>query len=119
MAKLDLGYSGPDDIDHWDLDNNGVLDINDCPFGKGTFEARVWTKQVLEPYVQQQITPEMKAQYGDKVVGAYKGLPLVPGEQGSNQGDFQYLVDKLQLTQGLSKMSAQKVAAKVRFMKYG
>ena len=56
------------------------------------------------------------------MVGAYYGKPLVPGVEGSPsepQGDFQYLVDKLMVTQGLDKMSAVKITSKIRFMKYG
>lgn len=122
LANMDLGYTGPDDLAKHDLNGDGVITAQDCPFSPGTLEAKMWVKQVLEPYVQQQITPEMKAQYGDKVVGAYHGKPLVPGGEGSPsepQGDFTYLVDKLMLTQGLSKVSAAKVAGKIRFMKYG
>lgn len=84
----------------------------------GSAKAKLWWKQV-EAQTHQDVTPEMKAKYGSKVVGAYKGKALVPGEAGRDQGDFQYLVDKLMVTRGLSKASATKIAGSVNAKLYG
>ena len=98
VSLMDIGYEGPQDISKFDMNGDNVLTAQDCPYAHGTLESKVWFSKVLEPYVKQQITEEMAAKYGDKVVGAYYGKPLVPGVEGSPsepQGDFQYLVDKL------------------------
>lgn len=107
------------DLDRYDLNDDGTISARDCPFPAGTSEAKLWWNNIMEPYVQSQITPEMQAKYGDSVVGAYRGAPLVPGEAGAGQGDFQFLVDKIKVTQGLAHSSAVKIAGKVKFLKYG
>lgn len=106
------------DMDRFDLNGDGEITIRDCPFGYGSPEAKLWWKNIMEPYVEQQITTEQTEQYGDRVVGAYKGRPLVPGEAGAGQGDFDFLVDKIQVTKGLSRNSAYNIAGKVKRMLY-
>lgn len=107
------------DLEKFDLDGDGDIDANDCPFPGGSAEAKLWWRNILEPTLGQDIPPEIKAKYGDKVVGMYQGKPLVPGEAGPGQGDFQLLVDKIKVTQGLSHGSAVKIAAKVKYRMYG
>jgi len=107
------------DMDRFDLDGDGSITANDCPFPGGSAEAKLWFRNILEPSVTQDIPDEFTEKYGDKVVGVYKGKPLVPGEAGPGQGDFQFLVDKIKITQGLSHASAVKIAAKVKFSLYG
>jgi len=107
------------DMDRFDLDGDGQITANDCPFPAGSAEAKLWFRNILEPSITQNIPQEFTDKYGDSVVGVYKGKPLVPGEAGSGQGDFQFLVDKIKITQGLSHMSAVKIAGKVKFMMYG
>jgi len=106
------------DLDHFDFDNDGEITAEDCPFDYGSAEAKLWWNNILEPFAKQSITDEMSSKYGDKVVGAYKGKALVPGEAGTGQGDFQFLVDKIRITQGLDYASAQKIAGKVKAMMY-
>ena len=103
-----------------------IFDVNDhagdahaLPFNPGTVEAKSWWKTHIEDKLADNITPAMKAKYGSKVVGAYKGLALVPNSQGSDQGDFIHLRDKIMVEQGLSEASATKVAAKIKIAKYG
>ena len=107
------------DMDKFDLDGDGQITANDCPFVPGSAEAKLWFRNIMEPSVTHNITPEMQAKYGDQVIGAYKGKPLVPSEMGSDQGDFQFLVDKIKIIHGLNYSSAMKIASKVKFMKYG
>jgi hypothetical protein len=118
---MDDGFSFDGNISKFDVDGDRELTIEDAP-PHGSVEAKIWWKKVMEPYCRSQITPEMKQIFGDKVIGAYQGKALVPGEPGSDarpQNDFGFLVDKLRVTQGLDLFSAQKVAGKINQMKYG
>ena len=117
FANLDIGWN--DNLEDLDYDRNGTLDADDCPFPGGSAEAKLWWRNVMEPYTQSQLQPEWVEQYGDNVVGGYKGKPLVPGEAGSGQGDFIFLVDKIRITQGLSYQSAVKIAGKIKVSRYG
>ena len=101
---LDGDGSEPFDIKKFDMNKDGFLDANDCPFPHGSPEAKLWFKNILEPHV--------------KGTMEYMGKPLVPGEAGPGQGDFDYLVAKIQITQGLSYFSAAKIAGKVKAMMY-
>ncbi len=103
-----------------DLNEDGTVDIYDCPFPLGTPAAKRWFHEVLDPLVKStQPTPEMKVMYGDSIKGVYKGKPLVPGVAGPGQGDFQYMVDSIRIKQGLSHQAAKAIAGKVKVMKYG
>lgn len=113
----DLGFKN--NLDRYDLNGDGEITAYDCPFPYGSPEAKLWWNNIMEPYARTGITPEFQAKYGDSVVGAYNGKPLVPGEAGPGQGDFQFLVDKIKVTQGLAHSSAVKIAGKVQFLKYG
>ena len=106
-------------MEHFDINHDGLIDAHDCPFPAGSMKAKLWWKEVMEPVAHAQATKAMKAQYGDSVTGAYQDKPLVPGEAGAGQGDFQYLVDKLVVTRGLSPLAATKVAAKIKWNMYG
>jgi len=108
-----------DDLSRFDINHDGIIDGNDCPFLHGSPEAKLWWKNIIEPSILKDIPEDMQAKYGDKLVGMYKGRALVPGEAGAGQGDFSYLVDKIKITQGLSHASATKVAAKVKCMLFG
>ncbi len=119
VAQMDIGFEGPQDISKFDINGDGIITAQDCPYAYGTMEAKMWFAKVLEPATRHAITDEMKVQYGDKVTGAYYGKPLVPGEQGQGQGDYSFLVDKLMITQGIDKVSASSIAGKIRNMKYG
>jgi len=107
------------DFENFDLNGDGDISADDCPFPGGTAEAKLWWRNIMEPWVQSQIGTEHTEQYGDSVVGVYKGKPLVPGEAGAGQGDFQFLVDKIRVTEGLSYSSAVKIAGKVKAVRYG
>ena len=111
-------HPGSPDMNVLDTDHNGLLDIHDCPFPHGSLRAQLWWKQVMEPYTQTQTTITHKALYGDKVVGAYQGKALVPGEAGAGQGDFRFMVDKLICTKGISEAQARAIAGKVKNMLY-
>ena len=116
--SLDGGkFAWKADKDRFDLNGDGYLDAHDCPYQYGSPEAKLWWKNIIEPSVKSQITPEMQAKYGAKVSGSYLDKPLASGENEVGAGDYKYLVDKLQITQGLSYSSASKVAMKV--MTYG
>jgi hypothetical protein len=109
------------DKDFTELDTNedGDITMDDCPFEHGSERAKLWWKKVQAPYVKTQVTEDLATKYGDKVVGVYKGKPLVPGEAGRGQGDFGYLVDKLQVTRGLTPGAATKIAGKIKWTMYG
>jgi hypothetical protein len=106
-------------INYLDSNADGIVDPSDCPFEYGTLEAKQWWNNYIVPYTKTQITSEMKEKYGDNVVGAWKGKPLVPGHAGRGEGDFQFLVDKIQITQGLSEDVAKRIAGKAFWRKYG
>lgn len=95
-----------------DFMSNGEITVEDCPFPPGTGEAKKWFADNVDANLKNGITPEMKAKYGDKVVGAFNGRPLVPGERGLDQGDAEYMMVKLQVTEGVSKLGAAKVLDK-------
>lgn len=97
----------------------GNLYPKDCPFPYGTTEAKLWWNNIFEPHVKTSITPAMKAKYGNRVLGAFNGKPLVPGEPGQDQGDMAFLISKLQVTQGLSPQMSYQLALKARQAKYG
>lgn len=107
------------DFDKYDLNGDNEINARDCPFVPGSAEAKLWFHNVLQPYVQSQVTPELQAKHGDGLVGVYKGKPLIPGSAGPGEGDFRFLVDKIRVTQGLSYSSAVKIAGKVKAWKYG
>ena len=107
------------DLEKFDLNGDGGIDAYDCPFPGGSVEAKLWWRNILEPSLGQDIPEDLQAKYGEKLAGVYKGKPLVPGEAGPGQGDFQLLVDKIKVTQGLSHASAVKIAAKVKHSMYG
>jgi len=107
------------DFGKLDTNGDGVLDIRDCPYEHGTPKAKLWWKEIMDPYAKTQITDAMKTKYGAKCTGAYKGKPLVPGEAGRGQGDFQFLVDKLRVTRGLGVDAATKIAGKINTKLYG
>ena len=125
VSWFDNIFTGDQDVDingHFDqLDINGDGDLTaaDCPYQYGTYKARMWWNNIIEPYAKSQINDDMVNHYGDKVVGVYNGKPLVPGEAGPGQGDFDFMVDKLQVTRGLSINSAVRIAAKAKLGLYG
>lgn len=125
IAWFDNIFTGDQNVDiqeHFnelDVDGDGQLTAADCPYKFGTYKARMWWDNVIEPHAKSQITDDMVDQHGDKVVGAYRGKPLVPGEAGPGQGDFDFLVDKLQVVRGLSVNSAVRIAAKAKLGLYG
>jgi hypothetical protein len=96
-----------------DANGDGQITAEDCPFEPGTQDAKTWWADNVDANLQSNITAEMKAQYGDRVVGAFNGKPLVPGERGQDQGDAWYLTTKIAVTEGLPVKSAAKVAEKV------
>lgn len=108
-----------DNLDRFDLDKDGDIDAYDCPFPGGSCEAKLWWRNVMEPSIGQDIPPEIQERYGNEVVGMYNGKPLIPGFIEPGQGDFQFLVDKIKVTQGLSHSSAVKVASKVKHLMFG
>jgi len=104
--------------DH-DLNGDGLITVEDCPYPHGSPKAKLWWDQVVEPSTRADIPPEVKAKYGDACKGIYKGKPLVPGVAGKGQGDFAYLVDKLRITKGVDLSTATKIAGKIKYKMYG
>ncbi len=102
-----------------DVNGDGIMDILDCPHEPGSREAKSWFENTLVPHLREQITSDMYAKYGTKCVGAYHGKPLVPGVAGKDQGDFLFLRDRIQLTQGVDKETATLIAGHIKVMKYG
>lgn len=105
-----------------DVNHDGQVDFADLKAAKikpGSPEAREWWERVEKHATNTRIPAEVKAKYGSKVIGMYKGKPLVPGEAGKGQGDFEFMVDKLKATRGMSDESARNVAGKIRWKLYG
>lgn len=113
---LIFNMKGIKSLEDLDLNMDGVIDVQDCPYPYGTQAAKKWFYNYLDPYTKSQITDEMRDQYGDAITGVYKGKLLIKGP-GPNQGDFDYLVDKIRCTQGLALDSARRIAGKVLYMK--
>lgn len=105
-------------LDQYDINHDGQLNELDCPYPYGTESAKSWWKIVMEPAVKAGATSAMKAKYGAKLNGAFEGKALVSGP-GKDQGDFSYLVAKLQVTRGLSEESATRIAASIKNKLYG
>lgn len=95
----------------WEQAQEDGLPDNITP---GSPMAKMWWTHNVDAHITDGVTPEMKAKYGGKVVGTYKGKPLVPGEAGPGQGDFQYLVDKLIVVNGVDYATAAKIAGKAK-----
>jgi len=102
-----------------DINGDNTLDISDCPFRPGGHMAKVWFKEVLVPYTKSQVTPDLLDKYGDNLTGMYHGKPLIPGEAGPGQGDFEFLRDQLIVTEGFTELAATKLAAKIKVKLYG
>lgn len=111
FAKLDIGWDG--DLDTHDFNRDGELTSEDCPFDFGSPSAKLWWRNVMEPYASSNIEPEWVDKYGDKLAGGYKGKPLVPGEIDKSSGNLEFFRDKIRITQGLSYVSSTKIAFKV------
>lgn len=118
----------PGHFDRFDLNHDGLISPADCPFDHGSFEAKMWWDRVMEPYARASVTIPMKAKYGDKVVGAFPThnmsgavamKPLVPGDAGPGQGDFEFLVQKLMIRQGLSEQQAARIAVSYNNKHFG
>jgi hypothetical protein len=118
---LSIEADADGDLTEEELDTNGdgVVNADDCPYKHGTPKAKLWWKEKVEPFTETKITDDMRTKYGDRVIGAYKGKPLVPGEAGRGQGDFEFLVDKLRVTRGLTIGAAEKIAGKIKGTLYG
>jgi len=97
-----------------DRDGNGTLDYQDCPHQPGSIEAKNWFNTVMSPYVKAQATPEMKAKYGEKCVAMFNGKPIVAGAPTTDGGDYEYTIQKLILTKGMTPETATAFAAKVK-----
>jgi hypothetical protein len=108
--------SAEDYVKLHDANHDGFLSVDDCPFQAKSAEAKLWIKNVLDPYVRNSITDEMREIYGDKVKGAYLGNPIVPGEPGSYeqpQADMDYWIDKVRLTEDVDFFTARNIVQKI------
>ena len=121
IASLDdFGFSSNHEHIHYsltssfDLNQDGFIDINDCPYQFGTAMAKLWFHTVLIPSVKASITPEMKAKSGDDAVGVYQGKAIVPLKLGKSLGDMRLLIDRFQICDGFSKFKAEALATKVK-----
>ena len=113
------GDGNLEDISKYDFNGDSIITAEDCPYSYGSPAAKLWWKNILEPYTQNAVTEDYVEKYGDHIIGVYKGKPLIPGESGAGQGDFDYLVDKIRITQGLDYQSATKIAGKIQLMRFG
>lgn len=89
----------------FDTNHDGHVDWHDLPTGvkPGTKAAKAWWGKV-----------DAHA----KAKKSFSGMPLRPGPH-KGDGDFDYMVNKLIVTKGLSYQSAVKVAGRVRQNLYG
>jgi len=97
-----IDFAGLLDADHNDLPDCTEADgdslVNECPHKPGSPEAKAWWNHA-EKLVKQ--------------TGRYQGKALIPGESGPDQGDFNFLVDRLQIYNGYSEDIAKKIAGKI------
>ena len=95
-----------------DKDGNG-LDGGDIPFPPGSLEAKkAWAQIDADAHSPANVA-KAKQLHPD-AIGMYKGKALVPGP-GENQGDYDFLVDKLVYSKGFSPEVASKIAGSVKF----
>lgn len=100
-----------------DSNHDGQITVEDCPFQAGSPDAIMWIKKILVPATHSSqaidhLDPAWKVFHGDKITGAYKDSPLVPGAH-SGDGDYEFLVDKL-ILQGATPDIANLIAGKVK-----
>lgn len=115
-AYQKIGYTG--DISVWDFNGDGDITAVDCPWDHGSLKAKDWWLDVLIPHVKAQVTPELQAQYPG-IEGVYKGKPLIPGEAGPGQGDFDLLKDRFRIIDGLEEVEARRLTGWIKYQKYG
>jgi hypothetical protein len=101
-------------------DNNGDSHIsgNDIPYEPGTLEAKQAWMKIEQLAHSPAMIAKAKALGIDHPVGMYMGKPLVPGEAGPGQSDFQMLKDRLIYYDGYSPDVATKIAARVKYKLY-
>jgi len=90
--------------------------VADIPFEPGTFAA----KQAFQKLWNHCHSPEAIAKAQNSGVpgcedsnGYYAGKPLIKGP-GPGQGDYQLMVDKIKITQGVDDISAEKIAGAIK-----
>jgi hypothetical protein len=104
----------------FDTNGDGIITADDCPFDHGSPAAGAWWKNVQDAYLRATVHhPDALqfAKYGDKFHGFYNGKPLLSGvsaQEVPGQGDFDYVTDRVMVTQGLSKGSAQNIAGFIK-----
>ena len=101
-------------IDSYDTDGNGWITASDCPYIHGTAQAKLWHQHVLVPAMKlTKSLPEAipyQQQFGGKFAGFYNGKAVILGNHSSQYGNNEYIQDRLELVQGLSKAAAQNVS---------
>jgi len=105
----------------FDTNGDGIITGADCPYEPGTVAAKAWWSNVQVPFIKATLShPDAMQyidQYGDKFHGFYNGKPMlsnVPASEIQGQGDFDFITDRLMITQGLSKGSAQNIAGYIK-----
>lgn len=99
------------DLTRYDLNGDGQLTADDCPFEPGSTKAQLWFSNILKPYIQGQLTEDITAKFSDQqVVGVYKGKALVAGDPDNRLGSLDYVKDRLVLTRGMSPPGADRIA---------
>ena len=125
LAAKGLQEMGPlkptSDFGAYDTNGDGVITADDCPFEHGTTAAKMWWSNVQVPFIKASMNhPDAMhymAKYGDKFQGFYNGKPLLRGisaQEVAGQGDYNFIVDRVMITQGLSKGAAQNVAGFIK-----
>lgn len=103
------------DWDPTDTNKDGNIDSLDIPFEPGSLEAKKAWQQIEAIAHSPENIAKAKSLGYENARGWYAGGPLVPGA-GSGHKDYQLLVDKLHFFNGYDIPTAEKIAAKARWM---
>lgn len=103
-----------------DLNHDGLINVQDLMLVQpGSAKAKqIWEQVDKQAHSEESILQAKKLGH-ENAKGLFEGKALVPGESGIDQGDFNFLVQKLHWYNGYSLDVAQKIAAKVKIRLYG
>lgn len=111
-----------DKLGYVDSNGDGYLDaISGLPSGitPGSEQAKkLWQQIDADAHSEANIAKAKTISGCENARGLFMGKALVPGP-GANQGDFDYLVAKLHLVNGIDLTTAKKIAASVKNRLYG
>jgi len=111
------------DLQFFDANNDGIINIDDCPYDHGSPDAIHWWRNVQQMYMKATKSlpeaEEFDTTYGRKFHGFYNGEPVVDGHYEKGFATKEYIVDKMMVTHGYSKAVTLNVVGFVARNLYG